>query len=264
MVQGVREVAVIRLRHGKVNAIDDEFLEALNRALDAVPPRAGVVITGQGKYFSVGLNLKAVYPLNRHQMGEFMARFIATLRRVLTWPGPTVAAMNGHALGGGFLLALTCDRRMVVPGTRARIGFPDVEEQVPLSHSLRLMALHALPEEMAYLVDGKSENFSPEEAAARKIVELHLPDSEIRVLNNLEPATWNMPPDFLALILAAVNWAASQPEDYAQHKAEHLAPVLARLEALGEEDVEYFLDQWFAPETRQAFGKVWRQLVAKK
>ena len=266
-----RDVAVIRLRHGSANAIDDAFLDALNRALDAIPKGAGVVITGTGKYFSVGLNLKAVYPLDRPSMGEFMARFIATLRRVLTWPGPTVAALNGHALGGGFLLALACDRRMAVPGTRARIGFPDVEEQVPLSHSLRLMALHALPEEVAYLVNGKGENFSPEEAAQRGIVDIITAEDMVASYRLQVPGEdallGNMPiiekasVDIRPLILHAVAWVAAQPKDYPQRKAERLAPLLNRLEALGGEDVEYFLDQWFAPETRRAFGRVWERLT---
>jgi len=174
-------------------------------------------------------------------MATFMAKFIHTLRRILTWPGPTVAAINGHALGGGFLLALACDHRLAVADERIRIGFPDVERQVPLSHSLRLMALHALPPSEANLVNGRAANFTPEEAARRGIVEV--------VTGNLQP-----------VISSALAWIARQPADYAARKAQRLAPLLAQLDALGPEDIEYFLDQWFAPETREAFRKVWERV----
>ena len=232
-------IAQIRLRENKANAINGAFLEALNRALDMVADAEGLILTGQGRYFSVGFDLREVFPRDRRAMGAFMATFIGTLRRILVWPGPTVAAINGHALGGGFLLALACDHRLAVADERIRIGFPDVERQVPLSHSLRMMALHALPASMAHLVNGRAANFTPREAARRGLVEL---------VDRADP------------VEAAVAWIERQPADYARRKAERLAPLLARLDALGPEDVEHFLDQWFAPETRAAFRKVWERV----
>ncbi len=270
LVPARRDVAVIRLQHGSANAIDEAFLSGLNQALDAIPPDVGVVITGTGRFFSVGLNLKEVYPLSREAMGAFMARFIATLRRVLTWPAPTVAALNGHTLGGGFLLALACDRRLVLPGMKARIGFPDVEEQVPLSHSLRLMAQHALPADMTYLVNGRGENFTPEEAARRGLVEMvagsrfHVEGGRragnIGLAGSGDPNQGPMV-DLPPVTYHAVAWAAEQPMDYAERKTQRLKPLLAQLDALGEEDIEHFLDQWFAPATRAAFGRVWERLT---
>ncbi len=235
-------VTVITLHHGKANAIDWKFLQALNTALNHLQDThnaAGVILTGQYPYFSVGLDLATVFPYDREKMATLIGQFIHTLRRILTWPGPTVAAINGHALGGGFLLALACDHRLAVADERIRIGFPDVERQVPLSHSLRLMALHALPASMAHLVNGRAANFTPREAARRGLVELA---------------------DCADPVEAAVAWIERQPADYARRKAERLAPLLARLDALGPEDVEHFLDQWFAPETRAAFRKVWERV----
>ncbi len=253
-----RDVAVIRLQHGKVNAIDEGFLNALNRALDAVSPSTGLVFTGRGNFFSVGLNLRYVYPLSREEMAAFMARFIATLQRVLTWPAPTVAALNGHTLGGGFLLALVCDRRVILPGLQARIGFPDVEKQVPLSYSLRLMARHALPASLKSLADGQGVNFSPEEAIAHGIAERVNEDVHLVPLGR--PREEGAEQAYSRLVAAAMAWIAHQPEGYAAQKAAQQADLVARLHALGTEDIEYFLDQWFAPDTRRAFGRMWERL----
>ena len=264
-----RDVALVHLQHGKANAIDVSFLRALNQALDQAEGAFGLVLTGQGRFFSVGLDLREVFPLGRREMAAFMQEFIATLRRVLTWPGPTVAAINGHALGGGFLLALACDKRLVAAGTHARIGFPDVEKQVPLSHSLRLMALHALPRGEADLVNGRAANFTPEEAARRGIVET-VESYRLKVkgeareedVGPIEPTTPTQPSTFnLQPVTAhALTWASTRPADYAERKAQRLAPLLAQLDALGEEDIEHFLDQWFAPATRAAFESVWERV----
>ncbi len=280
-----RDVALVHLQHGKANAIDATFLRALNQALDQAEGAFGLVLTGQGRFFSVGLDLREVFPLGRREMAAFMQEFIATLRRVLTWPGPTVAAINGHALGGGFLLALACDKRLVAEGTHARIGFPDVEKQVPLSHSLRLMALHVLPRGEADLVNGRAANFTPEEAARRGIVEMVEGDKVVEgyrlkvkggaregnagpprptppeqpLTFNLQPATAHLQP----VTHHALVWIARQPADYAERKAQRLAPLLAQLDALGEEDIEHFLDQWFAPATRVAFESVWRRVAGR-
>jgi len=236
-------IALITLQGQKANVIDWSLVDALEQALNNVVGARGLVLTGSDRYFCAGLDLSTVFPLSREEMSVFMRRFVNLVRHLYTWPGPTVAAINGHALGGGFLLALACDRRFAVVDDHIRIGFPDVERQVPLSHSLRLMALHALPPDQADLVNGRAANFPPKEAAARGLVTL---------VDSAEgPST---------LITAAQSWIVQQPPDYAARKAQRLAPLLAQLDALGDEDIEYFLEQWFAPETRAAFRKVWERV----
>ncbi|RMD62851.1 hypothetical protein D6833_06355 [Candidatus Parcubacteria bacterium] len=80
--------------------------------------------------------------------------------------------------------------------------------------------------------------------------------SDQGALKGFQPLTFNLQP----VTSTALAWIARQPADYAARKARRLAPLLAQLDALGEEDIEHFLDQWFAPETRAAFRKVWEQV----
>jgi len=239
-------VLVIRLQHGRANAIDRAFLRHLNMMMDRAGAARGLVFIGTGRFFSPGLDLKEVYPFSREEMRAFMRGFIQTVRRVFEWPAPTVAVLNGHALGGGFLLALACDARLAQDDELLRIGFPDVEKQVPLSHSLRLMALHALPPGEATLVTGAAINVPPLEALRRGLV-----DDVIRG-------------DEQALLAAAQAWIERQGKEEVASKAERLRPLRDELETLGDEDVAYFLDQWFAPETRAMFGRVWKRLMGRE
>src|SRR4051812_49886021 len=112
----VREgVAVLGLELGRGNAINQGFIDALLGRLDEVE-RSGarsVVITGQGRTFSGGLDLPSIFDLDRAGMARFVDAFDGLFTRVFSFPRPVVAAVNGHAIAGGCVLAMACDRRVV-------------------------------------------------------------------------------------------------------------------------------------------------------
>jgi enoyl-CoA hydratase/carnithine racemase len=106
-------VAVLRLDHG-ANAFDDAFVRAAHSALDEVegtPDARALVTTGTAKYYSNGFDLTFLGGLERDALIEFLTTTEALLARTLTFPMPTVAAINGHAFGIGALYALAHDRR---------------------------------------------------------------------------------------------------------------------------------------------------------
>src|SRR6266567_7730241 len=111
-------VAQITLDDGKVNAMALAFFEGLNTALDrAERERPGVVvIAGRAGVFSAGLNLKVLPTLPPAELGRTMVAFGRTMLRVFTFPIPTVAALSGHAIAGGAMLAFACDLRYAADG----------------------------------------------------------------------------------------------------------------------------------------------------
>jgi enoyl-CoA hydratase len=130
----VDQVAVLRMDFGKANAIGNSFLERFSSMLDDVErqkPRA-LVITGEGKVFSAGLDLPALLELDAAQVGGFIDRFSGFMLRLFQLPLPVVAAINGHAVAGGCVLALQCDVRIMAAGTiglnevRIGVGLPAV------------------------------------------------------------------------------------------------------------------------------------------
>src|SRR6059058_2622232 len=111
-------VARITLDDGKVNAMSLPFFEALGAALDRAEREkpGAVVLTGRAGYFSAGLDLKLMPTLAPDELQRMLLSFGRTMLRVFTFPIPTVAALSGHAIAGGAMLAFACDLRLMAEG----------------------------------------------------------------------------------------------------------------------------------------------------
>lgn len=81
-----------------------------------------VLLTGAGDAFSAGLNLKEVASLEGGGMLDFLRLLEECMTELYLYPGPTVAAINGHAIAGGCVAAMCCDHRVMTSNARARIG----------------------------------------------------------------------------------------------------------------------------------------------
>ncbi|MCE2902903.1 MAG: enoyl-CoA hydratase/isomerase family protein [Gemmatimonas sp.] len=115
-------------RPDKLNALNDATIAELGRAIDDALARddvAGVLLTGAGRAFVAGADiaeLESQSPLEaqrRARAGQ------AIFRRFETSPKPTVAAINGFALGGGCELAMACHVRLA--SEKAKLGQPEVK-----------------------------------------------------------------------------------------------------------------------------------------
>jgi enoyl-CoA hydratase len=87
---------------------------------------APVLITGTADAFSAGLDLKELQALDAAGMRAFLDRLEELYSALFTYPGPTAAAVNGHAIAGGCLVALACDVRVCAPEAWIRIGLNEV------------------------------------------------------------------------------------------------------------------------------------------
>ncbi|MCO5169615.1 MAG: enoyl-CoA hydratase/isomerase family protein [Planctomycetes bacterium] len=102
-------------------AMMDHLLERLEQA-GGHP----VLLTGAGDAFSAGLNLKEVHALDVAGMEAFLRKLERLVSTLYTYPGPTVALVNGHAIAGGCVLALCCDHRVLKAEAGARVGLNEV------------------------------------------------------------------------------------------------------------------------------------------
>lgn len=135
-------IRILRLAHGKVSAIDTELGEAVMREMAdaATAPVKAVIITGTGSTFSAGVDLFRVIKDGPEYGRRFLPVLDGFLRAALTLPKPLVAAVNGHAIAGGCILAACCDHRIMVEGT-GRIGIPELAVGVPFpALPLQIMA----------------------------------------------------------------------------------------------------------------------------
>lgn len=130
--EDVNDTAVIRLSHGKVSALDLEFCQAFSSELDtlAAGPASALVITGTGSAFSAGVDLFRVLHGGADYLEQFLPAMERLFRTLLTFPKPVVAAINGHAIAGGCIIAAACDYRIMAEGN-GRIGVPELLVGVP-------------------------------------------------------------------------------------------------------------------------------------
>jgi len=115
------------------NRFSPQFLDDINAHLDEVASQeAAVLVTiGGGKFFSNGLDLDWL-GANPTELGPYVAKIQAMFAKVLTLPVPTVAAVNGHAFGGGAMLAMAHDFR-VMRDDRGYFCFPEVDIHIPFT-----------------------------------------------------------------------------------------------------------------------------------
>ncbi|HXM56180.1 MAG TPA: enoyl-CoA hydratase/isomerase family protein, partial [Candidatus Dormibacteraeota bacterium] len=138
-------VAVLRLTHGRANALDVELCEALTDALSAAEQdgAAAIVLTGGGGIFSAGVDLRRVLAGGADYLREFLPALRACFERLAFLERPVVAAVNGHAIAGGFVLLAAADQA-VMAGGDGRIGVTELLVGVPFpTIALELVRLRA-------------------------------------------------------------------------------------------------------------------------
>jgi enoyl-CoA hydratase len=166
LLEMVERVAVVRMNNPPVNAMGPAFLEDFNRILDDLSAtkraRALLLTSACPGFFSAGDDVMSLTEID-DELLSLLPKAHATLNALEALPIPTVAAINGHALGGGLELALTCDFRFM--GTEAgRIGLPEVRlGMLPvLGGTQRLPRLIGKPKAIEMMFKGLQ--ITPEEA----------------------------------------------------------------------------------------------------
>lgn len=131
-VEQRESVAIMRLEHGKVNALDKELLADLIDKLSEVEKSdaKAVVLTGMGSCFSAGVDLFRIVDGGADYVEEFLPLLTDALLSLFTFPRPVVAAANGHAIAGGCVIVMACDYKIMAKG-EGRIGIPELLVGVP-------------------------------------------------------------------------------------------------------------------------------------
>lgn len=134
-----QDVYTLTMRNGE-NRFSLDTLAQLNAKLDEIARAAGdgpgaVVLAGEGKFWSNGIDLDWWSGAEPDDANRFLPTLNHFLGRVLTFPLPVVAALNGHTFAGGAMLALACDYR-VMRSDRGWFCLPEIDINMPFHPSM--------------------------------------------------------------------------------------------------------------------------------
>lgn len=168
-------VVILKLAHGKVSALDLELAEALDTLLGACADAGkAVIITGTGGTFSAGVDLYRLHRESEAYTHDFVQALSRLFYRVFELPVPVVAAVNGHAVAGGCVIACGADVRLMAAG-KGRIGVPELRVGVPLPPiALEMVRSCTNTATLQRLVYG-GDKLTPAEAQAVGIVDRVVP-----------------------------------------------------------------------------------------
>ena len=175
MIEHSREGAIhrITLNNGP-NMIDLEWLDHMHAALDTVEAdcegEAGLVMTGTGKFFCSGLNVEKLMALSPEDGPRFRERMLGFMRRLVSLPIPTIAAINGHAFAGGAFVTLGCDYR-VMREDKGWICISEVDVGVPIGDPMMRLLKAKLSPQTAREAALTGKRYTAPEALAAGMVD---------------------------------------------------------------------------------------------
>jgi enoyl-CoA hydratase len=233
-------VAVLRMEHGKANALDLELLTALGEALQGLEGEEktrALVLTGRGSIFSAGVDLFRLVEGGADYVERFFPLLSGVCYDLFRFPRPVVAAVNGHAIAGGCILACACDYRVMARGG-ATLGVPELKVGVPFPvvalEILRFASSNAHLQELVY----RGRTYTADEAWQRGLA-----DETVEQEAVVERA-----------VEVAAGLAAEPVERFRITKRQLRQPVLERIERLSTATDPEVLAAWKQPTTLEAIG----------
>ena len=244
-------VAFVRLNKGTIHAIDLDLVHHLNEALEKVRKDSGVrsLILGStnNKFFSIGFDIPHLFELEREDFSVFYRAFNRLCIDLYTFPKPTIAAITGHAIAGGCILALCCDYRIISEG-RKLMGLNEIKLGVPVPYPGDWMVRYLIGIHNARKMMDLGEFYEPADALRLGIVDDVFPLQDVRG-QSLEKAKMlgSLPPQAFQVI-----------------KQNRVERVTAHMKEQLEEKEKVFIECWYAEETRERLKEAMKTFYTRR
>ena len=233
-IETVDGVALVRMQHGRANALDLEFCEALTARFAELRGAAAeaIVLTGAGTIFSAGVDLKRVSAGGAEYIRAFLPKLHALYEEIYFHPKPVVAAINGHAVAGGAILACCADRR-IMGHEAGRIGVTELLVGVAFpALAFEILRASVPAEYLAEFAYSGATYMTDDALESGWVDEIAEPDEVVE--------------DAVAV---AKELASIAPAAFAETKSQLRAPVAERYRANGEATDEAVTALWCADDT---------------
>lgn len=229
-------VAIVTLTHGITNPINLQLVTELKESLQNIKDshaRSIVVTSSNNKFFSIGLDIPSLYTLSEENFTHFYKAFNRICVDLYTFPLPTVAAITGHAVAGGCILATCCDYRFISEGHKL-MGLNELKLGVPIPYPAHCILRHIVGARHARDIMDTGEFYPPEQLLEMGLVDCVLPLKDV-LLKSIEKAR----------VLGSLPQKA-----FVMTKYNRTEKVKARILAQLAEKEQHFVECWFSDEAR--------------
>jgi len=231
-------VAALTLDRGVTNPINLDLVAELSDALEEITSREeirGVTLgSANDKFFSIGFDIPELYPLDRDGFKAFYQAFNRLCVALYALPKPVVAALTGHAVAGGCIVALACDYRFIAAG-RKLMGLNEIKLGVPIPYPADCMLHDLVGTRTAREFTDTGDFFEADDLLARGAVDRVLPLDAVRG----ESLAW------------CRQLADAPGTSFARIKSNRTERVTAPIMRHLAEKEAQFVESWYAEETRR-------------
>lgn len=242
--------ATIELNRPKAHAMNLEMIRELTEAfieLAELDNVHGVILTAQGSIFSAGLDVVELFGLDEDRLDGFWEAFHSLMKCMVSFPKPLIAAVNGHAIAGGCVMALCCDHRVMAEG-RATIGLNEVPVGLVVPQTVIDLAGHVVGPGTASRMFLNGTLYGSHEAKDIGLIDEYCPEGE-------------------TLLWAQTKlrkWLAMHPDAWLKTKALLRKPLIEALDVSINEGYGETIREWWSADGRAAVRKTVEQLTKKK
>jgi len=231
-------IAVLTLDNGKTNPISPDLAEEFSTILSEIRNEAeGMVLCGNSKFFSIGLDLPALIKLDRSEMSNFLSTFNSLVFDLYTIPIPSACAIAGHAVAGGNVLALTSDFRFATTEEK-KIGLNEIKLGVPVPYLPDMILRQIVGDRAATLLIFSGEFISLSLAKTIGLIdEMYLP--EILIERTVEKVA---------------QLASLESQAFSVLKSNRVEEIKNRYGKNHQIKDELFLDCWFSGPVQEIIG----------
>jgi enoyl-CoA hydratase len=177
------DALLVTIDRPPVNALDLDAILALEQTFAASgrdAPGHGIVLTGGGQVFSAGVDTRAFAGYSRDQRHEMVRAITQMVAQLVAIPVPVVAAINGDALGGGFVLMLACDYRIATDIAAAKLGLTEAQAGIPFPAGPLEVMRHELAPELLRRLTLTSAVLTTRELFEARVIDALCPSEDVK------------------------------------------------------------------------------------
>jgi len=244
----IEHVAVVKLNRGVTNALNLALFQGLAdklRSAASDPGVSAIVLTSASeKFFSIGFDIPGLFHLPREEFAAIYRDFNLTWMELYTLPKPTVAAITGHAIAGGCILALCCDYRLMSSGRLSSggggergklIGLNEIKLGVPVPFLVDCILRDLVGTRTARDIVETGEFFIAEQALEMGLVDRVTPQDEV-----------------LPASIEKARMLGTLPQEaYRIMKQNRVESTAQRILGQWEDRQRMFVDRWYSDAARQ-------------